>query len=63
LKQGSEEYGSKADLVKILVKDLYAKQAEIIKLKHEIDYEFMHESGGSTPCDGGIRNLEKVSYL
>jgi hypothetical protein len=47
------------DMVKTLVKDLYAKQQEILRLKHEIDVEIQfHESagggGGSTPCEGTL---------
>jgi hypothetical protein len=46
-------------MVKTLVKDLYAKQQEILRLKHEIDVEIQfHESagggGGSTPCEGTL---------
>jgi hypothetical protein len=45
-------------MIKILVKDLYAKQSEILRLKHDIESEFINESaggGGSTPC--GVEGL------
>lgn len=57
-------------MIKILVKDLYAKQSEILRLKHDIESEFINESaggGGSTPC--GVEGLvvqrcfEKVPYF
>jgi len=35
----SQGGGSNQDMVKTLVKDLYAKQQEILRLKHEIDAE------------------------
>ncbi len=54
-------------MVKILLNDLYAKQKEILKLKHEIDAEIkFHESagggGGSTPCETSLiqRGFDKV---
>ncbi len=63
----SQGGGSNQDMVKTLVKDLYAKQQEILRLKHEIDAEIQfHESagggGGSTPCEGSLiqRGFDKV---
>ena len=55
-------------MVKILLNDLYAKQKEILKLKHEIDAEIkFHESaggGGSTPCETSLiqRGFDKVRF-
>ncbi len=51
----------KAELIKTIVSDLYSKQAEILRLKNEIDMEYIvHESaGGASGVD--TRSLEKVN--
>ena len=56
----------KSDLIKTIVGDLYAKQADILRLKQEMDGEyFVHESAGGASYSSStvdLRSFEKVSF-
>ena len=58
---------NKGDLIKTIVSDLYAKQADILQLKQEMDAEyFVHESAGGacySNSSADLRDFEKVPTL
>lgn len=57
----------KSDLVKTIIGDLYAKQADILRLKQEMDGEyFVQESAGGacyTSSTIDLRSFEKVLFV
>ena len=56
---------NKGDLIKTIVSDLYGKQADILRLKQEMDAEyFVHESAGGacySNSSADLKGFEKVS--
>ena len=58
---------NKGDLIRTIVSDLYGKQADILRLKQEMDAEyFVHESAGGacySSSSGDLRGFEKVLYF
>ncbi len=58
---------NKGDLIKTIVSDLYGKQADILRLKQEMDAEyFVYESAGGawySNSSADLRGFEKVPYF